>query len=209
MAFERLQTLGEEEFQKILNLLMRGEPAMHVARTIQQEWHQFQDVAEKTLCQQLNRLRLAAAEGAFGMKAAKKIAEGATPQIRMLKDVSVGTLVRLEELSEIQKHRVLALVEKEKNMPLPIGAMLTATNMVFTDYKQLLLDIQKVRFDLGLDEFKGPTSHSIHHVKGGVVSAQLPDGTNVQKQVFEAVQAIEAVFDQRKIPEHKMKDVTP
>lgn len=204
MAFDRLQALGDEKFGKILNLLMRGEPAMHVAREMQAQppkgWGLFQDVAEKTLTQQLNRLRMAAAEGAFGKRAAQRIAAGATPQVQMLERVSVRVLDRLEELCEVQRQRVMTLVEKEKNMPLPIGAQLTATNAVFNDYRELLLDVQKVRFDLGLDDFKGPMSHQIHHVKAGMMSATLPDGTNVQKQVFEAVTTIEQIFDARKIP---------
>ena len=205
MAFERLQGLGEEKFKKILNLLMRGEPAMALARTIQMAppkgWGEFQDVAERTLTQQLNRLRMAAAEGMFGLRAAKSIAAGNTPQIKMLEHVTVRVLDRLEELSEIQRDRVLALVAKEKSMPVPVGALLTATNEVFKDYRQVLLDLQKIRFDLGLDEFKGPLNHSVHHVKGGMVSATLPDGTNIQKQVFEAVTTIEEIFNTRKIPQ--------
>jgi hypothetical protein len=204
MAFERLQELGDEKFGKILNLLMRGEPAMTLAREIQapppKGWGLFQDVAEKTLTQQLNRLRLAAAEGAFGRKMAKSIEAGHKPQIKMLERVSVHVLARLEDLSDIQRDRVLALVEKEKNMPLPIGAMLTATNAVFNDYRQLLLDIQKVRFDLGLDEFKGPVGQHIS-MRGAAQTHMFPDGTSIQKQVFEAVTTIEQIFDARKIPQ--------
>lgn len=206
MAFERLQNLGDEKFSKILNLLMRGEPAMALARQIQQApptgWGEFQDVAEKTLTQQLNRLRFAAAEGMFGKKIAKKIQDdnSATPQIRMLKDVSVRVLDRLEELSDVQRQRVLDLVEKEKKMPLPIGAMLQATNAVFTDYKDLLLSIQKIRFDMGLDEFRGPVSQQIHHVKGAAITQQLADGTTIQRQVFEAVTTLEQIFNERQIP---------
>jgi hypothetical protein len=225
VAFERLQALGEDKFQKILNLLMRGEPAMGLARTIQQQppkgWGLFQDVAEKTLTAQLNRLRQVAAEGAFGLKAARRIAEGATPvqAVKRLEHVNIRVLDRLEELADIQRTRVLNLVEKEKDSLLPkIGNLhlpsnmppsakmapqeyrhlLTQTNLVFNDYRQLLLDLQKIRFDLGLDEFKGPVSGTT--VRGATHTTTFPDGMSVQKQIFEAVTTIEQIFDARKIP---------
>lgn len=197
MAFERLQELGEEKFGKILNMLMLGDPAMGVARKIQQAppdgWGLFQGVAERTLTQQLNRLRAVAAEGAFGPEAAKLIAAGATPQIKMLEKVSIPVITRLEELSEIQRNRVLDLVKKEKLW----GSTMPIMNEVVDGYRKLLLDIQKVRFDLGLDEFKGPVTS----VRGASQSVTLPDGTNIQKQVYEAITTIEQIFDARKIPQ--------
>lgn len=200
-AFGRLQDLGPERFQLILNALMRGKPAMALARQIQQEWGAFQDVQEKTLTQQLNRLRLAAATGAFGPKVAEKIAEGAQPQIPMLQGVSLSALVRMEELADIQRERMLELVKKEKlnlvfvqgkKMVMPLQTM----GDVFNNYKDVLKDIQKMRFDLGLDEFKGQTTG----LRGTSASLTLPDGTMLQKQVIEAVGAMEEVFNRRQIP---------
>ena len=49
MAFDRLQKLGKEKFQKIVNELARGTPAQTLARLIQQEWGDAQDVREETL----------------------------------------------------------------------------------------------------------------------------------------------------------------
>lgn len=197
MAFDRLQALGQEKFTAILNGLMRGENAAALARMIQQDWNEFSDVAEKTLTQQLNRLRQAAAEGAFGKKVAAQIVKGATPQIKLLEGVSQSSVERMEELAAIQRGRVLSLVEKEKNMPLPVGVMLTATNAVFNDYSKLLQDIQKVRFDLGLDEFRGVVST----FKGAAMTVTQPDGSSVHKQVFEAVTTLEEIFAKRKIPQ--------
>lgn len=221
MAFQRLQALGEERFGKIINLLMRGESAMGLARQIQQPppegWGEFQDVAEKTLTQMLNRLRLRAAEGAYGAKTAKWIAQGnKPPQINRLERISVRVLDRMEELSDIQRDRVLALVEREKLHLLPTSQagnlhikmapqeyrhLLTQTNLVFNDYRELLKDIQKIRFDLGLDEFKGPVGASASQaLRGASTTVNLPDGTNIQKQVFEVVRTVEQIFDQREIP---------
>jgi len=198
MAFERLQELGEEKFGKILNLLMRGHTAMGVARTLQQPlpagWGLFKGQSERTLTRQLTRLRSHAAEGAFGPEIAQQIAAGATPQIKLLERVSVPVITRLEEISEIQRNRILKLVEKEKLWDTTKPIM----NEVLEDYRKLLLDIQKVRFDLGLDEFKGPVNMTT--MRGAAQSVTMPDGTNVQKQVFEAITMVDSIFDARKIP---------
>jgi DNA-binding HxlR family transcriptional regulator len=203
MAFERLQNLGEDKWLAIMNHLQSGKPAMGLARLIQQEWGDFQDVAEKTLTQQLNRLRLAAAEGAFGKKIAKQIEKGATPQVQLLAGVSTDVIPRLEELANWQRERVISLKEKEKSMPIPVGSLLTQTNAVFNDYKATLIDIQKLRFELGLDTYKGVVTS----MKGAAIATTLPDGTHVQKQVFEAMTTIDEIFQRHQIPEVSAKDV--
>lgn len=196
MAYDRLQDLGEEKFRAILNYLMRGKPAMSLARMIQQEWGDFPEVAEKTLTQQLNRLRLDAAQGAFGKEAAAEIAKGATPKIARLNHLSLSAAERMEELSVIQYERVIRLVQKESTLPLT-KELLQQTNAVFNDYKELLKDIQKMRFDLGLDEFKGVIPGV--RIAGASMSATLPDGSHIQKQVFEASTVIDEIFNKRKI----------
>lgn len=221
-AFERLQRLGAEKFDKVMNLLMRGEKIIRIAREIQAQpptgWGLLQDMGEKALMQQLFRLRVGIAEGSYGKRMARQIADGHQPHIRMLEKVSVRALDRMEELSELQRDRVLALVEKEKSSLIPLVSyskgqatdkqllnpqeyrhLLTQTNLVFSDYRQVLLDIQKMRFDLGLDEFKGPLPGMA--LKGATQTTTFPDGMSVQKQVFEAVATVERVFSARKIPQ--------
>ena len=217
MAFDRLQALGEEKFHKIINLLMRGESATRVARMLQQQppegWGLFQNFAEASLVHQLNRLRLAAAEGLYGKAVAKRIAEGSTPQVKLLENVSIRVLDRMEELSLIQRDRIKMLVEREQasmqpapstgvsNLKIvaPINSkMVMATNAALDDYRKLLLDLQKIRFDLGLDEFKGPIGGMT--IRGVSQTTTSPDGMSVQRQVFEAVSTVERILDTRKIP---------
>ena len=204
MAFERLQALGEDKFRKILNGLLRGETAIAVARIIQQQppdgWGLFQDVAEKTLMQQLNRLRLAAGTGIFGATEAKRLATLGKPHVDRLSQISVPVLARVEEVSEAQRTLVLVLLEKataEKRT-------FTSVNDAVNNYRQTLLDIQKLRFDMGLDEFKGPTSMTT--VRGATQTTTFPDGMSVQKQVFEAVNTIEQIFNARRIPHPVSKE---
>ena len=205
-AYRTLRGLGDEKFQTIVNRLMRGTPATALAREIQLQppdgWGDLQDQTESSIGLQLNRLRQEIAEGAFGKEAAEEIAKGKKPQVQALAKISVSTLQRMEELADIQRERVLALVAREKVNLLPqlkAGGMapqeyrhiLTQTNQVFTDYQSNLLNLQKLRFDLGLDDFKGPVTA----IRGASVTTTTPEGATVQKQVFEAVNAVEKIFE--------------
>lgn len=198
MAFERIQNLGEEKFTKIMNLLQRGESCRNVARTIQlappKGWGDFQDTSEHTLMMQLSRLKHAAANGMYGAAEAKRIREVGKPSIRRLEHISVPVLARIEELSETQRTLVMTLLAKATEEK----RTFTSVNEAVENYRKILLDIQKLRFDLGLDEFKGPVAGTT--IRGALQTTTFPDGMSVQKQVFEAVTTIEQILDARKIP---------
>jgi hypothetical protein len=194
MAFERLQALGTSRFQKVTNDLARGIPAMAVARTIQIEWQEFNDVAEKTLTQQLNRLRLQMVDGKLGEKLQEEVQSIAVtpkPKDYNLGLASFNTLDKFMELALIQEDRVIRLVEKEKQMPIPIGAL----NEVIKDYAMILEKVQKARFDLGIDEFRGP----VGSIRAGQTTEVRADGSVVQKKVIEAVGVMEDIFRKRGI----------
>lgn len=196
MAFINLQGLGKERFDKLVNLLMRGEPAKIVARQMlappPDGWGVFPGMAENTLTQQLCRLRKTVAAGALGKKAAEQIAEGHTPQIKALANVSGPVLERMEELADTQRTLVLGLMEKataEKRT-------FKSVNDAADGYRETLLTLQELRFKLGLDEYKGP----VGSMRGVSQTTTYPDGSSVQKQVFEAITTVEKIFDARKIP---------
>jgi hypothetical protein len=194
VAFERLQALGEARWTLIRNELIRGEPAMSLARRIQQEWGEFQDVAEKTLTQQLNRLRLKIQEGAFGQEVAQKLEEAVTTKqkVEILNEFgTVNALEQMETLMTLQMKRIQRLAQREVEMPMPIPNL---NEMIVTGSK-LAQDLQKMRFDLGMDEFKGV----VPGFKGMSASMTLPDGTHIQKQVYEAADVMNSIFDRRGI----------
>jgi hypothetical protein len=193
MAFDRLQALGEPRWTLIRNELLRGEPAMALARKIQQDWNEFQDVAEKTLTQQLNRLRMQIEKGAFGPAVTQKL-EDSTPKQREQVLESFGSLNALqtmENLIKIQVKRIRRLAEREQDMPMPIPNL---TGMI-TDGAKMVESLQKMRFDLGLDEFHGV----VPGFRGTAAQMTLPDGTVLQKQVYEAAGLMNDIFDQRGI----------
>jgi hypothetical protein len=120
MAFDRLQDLGDEKFGKILNLLMRGEPARRVARMIQQPpptgWGLFQDIGEVTLQKQVTRLRSAAAKG-LAKKAAALIEAGHAAHQDA--GTRVAEVIERLGLAEMGRGRVVALIAAEQADPRP------------------------------------------------------------------------------------------
>ena len=195
MAFERFQKLGEERFTKIVNDLVQGKAAMALARELQQGG-EFTEVPERTLTQHLNRLRKSASEGMFGTKIAQEIEQGHQGHIVLLEGVSVSALTRMEELAGWQRERCDQLMvqlregvkaKKEFNPRL-------SHNKVFEDYANHLKDLQDMRFKLGLDPYT-PLTGVV--AKGASVTTKHPDGTETHQQVWQAVAAVEAVFERR------------
>ena len=191
MAFDRLKAMGEVRFTKITGDLIRGESAMGLARTIQQEWHEFNDVAEKTLTQQLNRLRLSMLAGSFGPEKQAKLEKLAAPKklVETLKGfATIDSLNAQEMLLSLQVGRIQRLVEKEKAMPVPIAHL----DKMMETANTLNVQLQKQRFELGLDQYHvGPGMSTSRAASIGVT---LPDGTHVQKQVYEALESAEAIM---------------
>src|SRR5436309_7446713 len=109
MAFDRLQKLGKEKFQKILNELARGTPAQTLARLIQQAWGDLEDVREETLGKQLRRLSTTIANGAFGGDLAGQAKQRASVRIKLLHGSTLDCLDELVQIAAIQKSRVLRL----------------------------------------------------------------------------------------------------
>ena len=193
MAFEKLQALGKDKFTRIINDLMRGKPAMQVARMVQQDWGDYQDVAEKTLTQMMNRLKIAATEGMFGEQAKELVKADGTVDIKMLKSSSLDVLGELVALATVQRTRVQTLWEKERELKMP----LTGLNAIVNDFKDLLLSIQKVQFDLGVNEFKGV----IPGQKTTTEAVMRPDGSmGVRTTVENSVGVLQEVFEKRRIP---------
>ena len=72
---------------------------------------------------------------------------------------------------------------------------ISSLNVVINDYRDLLLCIQKISLNLGLDEYKCV----IPGIKATATSLTLPDGLKIQQQVFEAIEVVEDIFLRRGI----------
>ncbi len=190
MAFTRLHALGPEKFQNILNELVRGTPASMVARLIH-EWGNAQNVREETLAKQLKRLQTAIAEGAFGPELAEQTHRPSV-QISLRHVSTLNALDALGQLSAIQRQRVFDLYEKERTLNRPLASL----NVVMRQYRDVLIAIQKIRFDLGLDAYR----RGIPSAPGAPARVTVPDGTTMDPRVLEAIEETERIFDRYGIP---------
>jgi uncharacterized protein YqgV (UPF0045/DUF77 family) len=186
-GYQRIKALGEEQVRKINNDLQRGVAAMAVARMIQQEWKDFQDVGEKTLTQQLNRYRSSLVK----QTGLDITGPDGKLEIKYLRGSSIKVLEELEMLAKVQTRRLQMMVTKEQEMGMAIGA----TGTIITDYQKLLEIVQKVRFDLGIDKYSGPLG-----VRGVQSETVSPDGTIHRTTVMEAVQTADQILTQAGIP---------
>jgi hypothetical protein len=185
MAFDRLQKLGDEKLQRIVNELMRGTPAPMLARLIQQEWGDAQDVGEESLARQLKRLHGAICNGAFGGELAAEARLRASVRIKLFHGANVDCLDELIQLALIQKERVFILVERERLLGKPSASLSPMIRL----YMDLLESVQKIKFDLGLDEYR----RGMPINRATVI---VPDQTSrgIEQRLIEAVSAMEEIF---------------
>src|ERR1700677_4242692 len=134
MKFERIQRLAKDNFQKITNELTRGTPATMVARLIQQEWGDCQNVREDTLAKQLERMHTAITNGAFGGDLAEQAKQKASVRIKLFHGSSLNCLDELIDLALLQKDRVQQLWGKERELNVPLSSL----NVVINDFRDLL-----------------------------------------------------------------------
>ena len=187
-SFKNLQALGAEKFQKISNDITRNVSCIKIAQMIQQEWGNCLEIKEKTLTQQLNRLRLKMADsGSLGEEAKKTMKERGKLRVKLLRGSDVNTLEQLAALAKVQQTRISTLLDRELEIKMPMNGLSALIN----DYADLLVKMQKIRFDLGVDKFAGPVTGGF---KWGASNTISPDGTTEQKQIIEAYSFVEDMF---------------
>lgn len=199
-----LESLGSEKLLKIRNELMRGSSSIKVARLVK-SWGDFPTMEEATLVRKLLRLRRKIIKESYGQapseptNSLKELVvrpENIPTQIKSIKHfrkLAINPLEELVAMSEVQRERIDRMwrAEAEKGKGDPI------LSMVLEDYKRLMLDIQKTRFELGLDPFHGTATAA--QLKGTQATMTLPDGTQLQKTVFEAAKVVDSIFHMRGI----------
>lgn len=183
--YKRLKELGEERYFVVENHLRAGKGPSEVAQMIQKEWGEFSDVAEKTLIQQLNRFR-------WEILASPEIIAKQDRALRLPKSIAykeqIAVLSEMERLAMLQKARVDMAFEQEKKVKM----LMKGTSQEVLTMMSLLKDIQKQRFDLGLDLYSGPV---VQGLSSGKRKTTLTDGTVVEEEVVQAMQTAAAVLD--------------
>lgn len=186
-VFSRLTRLGGERFQKIVNALARGASAAAVARVIQRDWELLQEVSEDTLARQLNRLRTAIINGAFGGELAEDARARAMVQLKELQGSTLDCFIALVAAYELQWQRVLRLRDIERQS----GRYLPGLNVAMRQCKDLLITIQKIKFDLGFDEFKR---------LGSTPEDPFERERETQQRVNEALQIVHEILERKQPP---------
>jgi hypothetical protein len=198
MAHPKLSSLGDERYKSICTQLMNGVRPLHLVRLIKDNWGQYPETSAKTLFTILTRhreqLRENKAKAAIAQEAGKihiQNLQSSSAHIQNLQRSSLQVLGRLIGVADLQIARAERLYAEELKLTRPIPGLSGLIN----DYRDTLINIQKIQFDLGVNEFKGPMSG----MRGVIDKRTLPDGTHQERHVYEAVAAVEEIFRKRGI----------
>jgi len=197
--FRRLQALGEDKFRRITDEFARGTPVSSVARLIQQEWGDCVDVEEDKLAKQLKRLHKDISNEFFTCLENERTERHASSQTTSLESSGHDGLDRLMELASIVKQRIDLWKRRERE-----GSMLPELTTMMKQHVKLVVAIQKIRFDLGLDEYKLGTVA----VKEDLDSKRRREQA-VHDQIIDASKKVDKIFRELNLPESPdVSDIT-
>lgn len=192
--YSRLYALGKEKMLKINNeLAKQNTSCVAVARMIQQDWKDFQDVGEKTLIQQINRYRLDLLQGKLKKKVDLTLPASEDISVQFLREKPLNVFQEMCYLVNVQVARVEMAFTREQKMNIPVSG----TDAMVKTLKELLMDTQKMRFEMGKDDYLMPVSNGGRSVSASVT---LPNGIVVKTQVDEAIAVAEKVLAKHRIP---------
>jgi hypothetical protein len=191
-GFIRIRQLPDDKHLHIRNWLVRGGEVATLARLMQQDWKVLTDVNERTLAQQLNRYKKVLLVDITPEPPEIPTESGAVVSKRT-KSRNIDPMERMVALLHIQERRLDMFIEREQSLKMPLSGV----DKVIDATKGLLLDIQRLRFDLGLDEFRGVQPGS---VKGMIQRHMNPDGSSSTTTLFEAVSMADQIFSRAGIP---------
>ena len=128
--------------------------------------------------------------GAFGGALAEEARRKASVRIKLFRASNVDCLDELIQLALIQKERVFVLVDREKLLGKPIASLSPMIRL----YMDLLESVQKIKFDLGVDEY----------MRGMPVARPAASETDqasseMEQRVLEATLRMEEIFRRRGI----------
>lgn len=192
-GFGRISKLTEDQQLYIRNWLIRGGESLALARYCQQEWKIWSDVNERTLGQQLNRYKKHLLETATEELPAVVNQHGAVI-VKATRNRNIDPLERMVALLEIQEKRLQMFLNKEQQISMPIKGV----DDVIKDAAGMIKDIQRMRFELGLDQYHVAQPGAM--VRGVSKTVTTPDGTKTQHTLFEAVSMADQALARAGIP---------
>jgi hypothetical protein len=156
VAFDTLQSLGEAKFRAVVQKLLAGTRESSVAKLIQEQWRDCQDVLENTLVADLKALHEAASIKTRDHEAVER--DNDNDSVLQLRDSELGCLERLI-------HAAIATESGIKSMTKDGGLTASDSRIVFTLMKlhmQQIAMIHDMKLDIGLDAYKrGMSSEEI------------------------------------------------
>jgi hypothetical protein len=191
-----LTDMGPEKYKKAIERLLTGVLAATVAKDISKE---FPGVPVPLLAQKLRRARKVAEDASAQLKLEQANQHLSQSLIKDIHHSSMQVLSDLISITKLQRARVDRLYQEELKSSRPIPAL----NGLINDYCAQLAQVQKIQFDLGVNEFKGP----MQGMRGVIDRRTLHDGTHQERHVYEAVARAEEIFRKRGIAmEHPPTD---
>ena len=193
MEFVELRHLGAQSFRMVVNDLVRGVPPTAVATRIQREWGQVQDVSRDRLRRELTNLRIVIADCTVSSNGRNEMPRKECSDRTQLKPL----LDELEQLAKIYKHHIgrLQKLEVQQNRYIP------ELSRAIKSYGQLIVAMQKLRFELGLDEYK-LVKLSRREQEAAIAKEKEEKERKedeIQRQIFHAVKVAEEIFRKRRI----------
>ena len=169
MEFNALRKLGKEKLSTIVDELILGRSVRAIARTIQ-DWGGVPGCSPAELFTELANLRATINGGGANCN---------RPEPRD----------ELKPLIALQKDRIEKLFMKEREQAKPLPALSQAVNL----QALLLLAVQDLRFDLGLDPYK-----RMELTMRELQEAQEEKERQTNEQVFNAVGVVTEIFKERR-----------
>jgi hypothetical protein len=186
-SHNRIFAMGKERVMVLNNSLSQPGFSLHDGvRMIKREWQLYPEVSDAAMLMQLSRYKrdhivtISAAEVEFKNK--DKVFE------------KLHVLDEMVHVIHTQKTRVERFVTNEKKAPFPMSGV----NKEIVTLVEMLKDAQKMQFDLGIDEYKGPLGPGKMLTQTVNTTAE---GTQITTQLIEAVQVAKQVLQKRGVPE--------
>jgi hypothetical protein len=156
MAFDTLQSLGEAKFHAVIKKLLAGIRESSVAKLIQEQWRDCQDILENTLVEDLKALHEAASIKTRDHQDLE--GDNDNDSFLQLRDSELGCLEKLI-------HAAIATENGIESMTKDGGLTASETRIVISLMKlhmQQIAMIHDMKLDIGLDAYKrGMSSEEI------------------------------------------------
>jgi hypothetical protein len=149
MAFEILQSLGEEKFRTVVQKLLGGTRASLVAKLIREQWGDCQEVSDNTLVEELKALHEAASIKTRAMHEQGDVA-GEDNRFLQLRDSRLGCLERLIHTA-LATENAIDSITKDGRLTDSEDRIVIA--LIKLNMQQIAM-IQDMKLDIGLDPYK-------------------------------------------------------